>query len=75
MKLPKLSWEGIVRLVEPLMKNCLITSNEKNHEKHVRDFTERMKTVVTSEELNRNLPSRSGTFFTDRKLLNVFRRN
>ena len=75
VKLCKLSWEEIVRVVEPLTENCLTGSNEKNHEKHVRGFTERMKTVVTSEELNRNLSSRSGTFFTERKLLNVFRRN
>ena len=33
----------ILNIVEPIMDNCLAESNENNHSKHVRDFTERMK--------------------------------
>ena len=38
-----LSTEKILSIVEPLMENCLEGSNEGDHEKHVRDFTDRMK--------------------------------
>ena len=31
------------------MDNCLNGSNEDNHAKHTRDFTERMRKIVTPE--------------------------
>ena len=34
--------DEILRIVEPIMDNCLNGSNEDNHAKHTRDFTERM---------------------------------
>ena len=33
------------------MDNCLAGSNEQNHTKHVKDFTDRMKNIVTPENL------------------------
>ena len=36
--------ERILSIVDPLMDNCLNGSNENNHAKHVKDFTERKRT-------------------------------
>ena len=43
--------EKILSIVEPLMDNCLNGSNENNHAKHVKDFAERMRNIVTPENL------------------------
>jgi len=43
--------EEILRIVGPMMDNCLEGSNEVNHAKHVRDFTDRLKNVVTPGNL------------------------
>ena len=69
-----LSTEKILNIVEPLMDNCLEGSNEGVHEKHVRDFTDRMKNIVTPEELQKQLSDKPRTYFTDRQFINVFRR-
>ena len=57
MKLSDLDLDQILNIVEPIMDNCLDGSNEGNHEKHTRDFTDRMKSIVTPEELQRQLSS------------------
>ena len=69
-----LSTKKILSIVEPLMENCLEGSNEGDHEKHVRDFTDRMKNIVTPEELQKQLSGKPRTYFTDRQFMNVFRR-
>ena len=69
-----LSTEKILSIVEPLMENCLEGSNEGDYEKHVMDFTDRMKNIVTPEELHKQLYSEPRTYFTDRQYINVFRR-
>ena len=43
MALQDLTDEAILALAEPMMDNCLAGSNIRDHEQHVRDFTERMK--------------------------------
>ena len=47
--------DEILRIVEPIMDNCLNGSNEDNHAKHTRDFTERMRKIVTPENLRLQL--------------------
>ena len=69
-----LSTEKILSIVEPLMQNCLEGSNVGDHKKHVRDFTDRMKNIVTPEELQKQLSGKPRTHFTDRQFLDVFRR-
>ncbi|MDC1061000.1 hypothetical protein OAP99_02295 [Flavobacteriaceae bacterium] len=75
LKLSNLSTEEILNLVEPLMDNCLEGSNEGNYEKHTRDFTARMKSIVTPDELQRQLSNDPKVFFTHREFLHLFRRN
>ena len=55
-------------------KNLEKVSKSDNHEKHTRDFTDRMKSIVTPEELQRQLSSNPKVYFTERRFLNLFRR-
>ena len=43
MHFTKMTQKEILELINPLMDNCLAGSNEDNHDKHVKDFTGRMK--------------------------------
>lgn len=47
--------EDILQVAEALMDNCLEGSNENNHAKHTRDFTDRLKHIVTPENLAKQL--------------------
>jgi len=66
--------KDILRIVEPIMDNCLNGSNEDNHSKHARDFTERMRKIVTPENLKMQLSQEPRVFFTHRKFIYLFRR-
>jgi len=69
-----LSDTEILEIIEPLMDNCLAGSNEGDHAKHVRDFTERLSNIVTPENLRRQLLGEPRTYFTDRDFIRLFRR-
>ena len=66
--------EIILGIVDPIMDNCLNGSNENNHAKHVRDFTERMRNIVTPENLKMQLSHEPRAFFTNREFVHLFRR-
>ena len=74
MKFTEMTEQEILNLVEPLMDNCLKGSNEENHAKHVKDFTDRMKNIVTPENLKQQLSHKPRAYFTERKFLYLFRR-
>ena len=64
--------EAILQIVEPIMDNCLDGSNTGNHAKHVRDFTDRLKAIVTPENLASQLEYRlHGVFYSARICLFV----
>ena len=42
----------ILTVLEPIMDNLMEGSTEINYEKHSRDFTDRLKKIVTKERLN-----------------------
>jgi len=65
----------ILDIVEPIMDNCLEGSNEANHQKHTRDFTDRMKNIVTPENLKTQLSHCPRAYFIKRKFIHMFRRN
>lgn len=50
-ELAKRSDEEILAVVDPIMDNLMDGSTEIDHAKHVRDFTDRMKEIVTAEKL------------------------
>ena len=64
----------ILQIVEPIMDNCLAGSNEHDHARHVRDFSDRIKKIVTPEELRRQLAAKDGVRFTTRTFVRLFRR-
>ena len=66
--------ERILSIVDRLMDNCLNGSNENNHAKHVKDFTERMQNIVTPENLKMQLLHEPRAFFTKREFVNLCRR-
>ena len=43
----------ILEIVNPIMDNLMDGSTEINHEKHVRDFTDRLRKIVTKDALKR----------------------
>ena len=74
MQFVEMEEEDILRIVEPIMDSCLNGSNEDNHAKHTRDFTERMRKIVTPENLRLQLSKKPRVFFTERKFIKLFRR-
>ena len=49
------SQREILEILEPIMDNCLDGSNEGDYEKHVKNFTTRLRSIVTPENLNLSL--------------------
>ena len=74
MHFTKMTQKEILKLINPLMDNCLAGSNEDNHGKHVKDFTERMKGIVTPENLRNQLSQTPRAYFTRREFSHLFRR-
>ncbi|MEM7180742.1 MAG: hypothetical protein AAF518_07510 [Spirochaetota bacterium] len=64
----------ILRIIEPLMDNCLAGSNEGDHARHVRDFTDRLRNIVTPENLKAQLEYRPHGEFTKREFVALFRK-
>ena len=65
----------ILSIAVPIMDNLMEGSTEINWEKHTRDHTERVKTLITREELERqykDYQSKFG-FFTNREFIGVTR--
>ena len=75
-RLSKMTDTAMLAIVEPLMDNCLVGSTERNHAKHVRDFTDRLRAIVTPENLAAQLRSGQPTngCFAERELIGIFRR-
>ena len=75
LKFTNLSEDEILNLVEPIMDSCLEGSNEGDHKKHTKYFTNRMKSIVTPEELKRQLSIEPKVYWTKREFVCLFRRN
>ena len=71
--LQSLSDTEILARAEPLMEECLAGSNENDHARHVRDFSDRLRAIVTPENLKRQLTPRRHGVFTTREVVGVFR--
>ncbi|GAA5216473.1 hypothetical protein ACFSJ3_12645 [Corallincola platygyrae] len=53
MDFESLSEQEIWDIANPIMDNLMQGSTEINHDKHVRDFTDRAKAIVTPEHLQK----------------------
>jgi len=71
-----LTEEEILALVTPIMDNLMDASTEIDHSKHVRDFSDKLKSIVTKEALERQcqLYQKELGVFTKRELIGIVRK-
>ena len=76
MTLESMSDDEILRVANPIMDNLMDASTAIDHERHIRDFSDRMKAIVTKEYLQKvckNYQLEQG-YFSRREPVAVFRR-
>ena len=68
--------KDILDIIEPLIDNMLEGSTARDHAKHVRDFTTRLKVIVTAENLSRQCDDYQAHLgvFARREFVSLFRR-
>lgn len=76
MNLEKMSEKEVLEIATPIMDNLMEASTQIDHEKHIKDFSERMKSIVTKEHLEnvcKQYQKEKG-YFTHREPVAVFKR-
>lgn len=74
MDLAEKSDDEILSIADPIMDNLMDASTAIDHARHVRDFTDRMKSIVTPDYLQRvcqKYQSEKG-FFSKREFVAIF---
>lgn len=76
MALQDLSDDEILAVVNPMIDNLMDASTHIDHARHTRDFTERMKAIVTVDHLQRvcRKYQQEKGFFGDRTFISLVRR-
>ena len=76
MELAQKSDEDILKIVNPIMDNLMDASTEINHERHVVDFADRVKAIVTKEYFEQvcSQYQHEKGFFSTREVVAIFRR-
>ena len=72
----EMSNEDIMAIVNPIMDNLMQASTDINHKKHVQDFSNRLKSIVTEEKLKEQCKvyQEKLGFFAQRELVGIFRK-
>ena len=72
----KMSDEDIMAIVNPIMNNLMQASTDIDHKQHVRDFSDRLKSIVTEDHLKEVCKTyqKSLGFFAKRELVGIFRK-
>lgn len=72
----QLSDDDITAIISPLINSCLEGSTTRDHAKHVADFTQRLKVIVTEENLSRQCEAYQEElgYFKEWHLVALFRR-
>lgn len=76
MNFENMSEHEILDIANPIMDNLMDASTTIDHERHVRDFTDRMKNIVTEDYLRKvceKYQAEKG-FFAERRPVAVFKR-
>lgn len=76
MNFMEMSDQEIIDIANPIMDNLMEASTEINYERHVADFTDRIKSICTEEYLQKvcqKYQSEKG-LFTNREFVAVFKR-
>lgn len=76
MNFEKLSKNEILTIATPMMDNLMTASSQIDHQTHTRDFTERLKNIVSQDYFQTTCEyyQREKGFFTERELIAIFRR-
>ena len=76
MNFEEMSEQEIMDIANPIMDNLMQASTDIDHERHVRDFTDRAKAIVTKEHLKRvcTIYQEEKGSWLERDLVAVFRR-
>ncbi len=72
----EMSESEILAIANPIMGNLMQASTEIDHERHVKDFTDQLKAIVTKENLEaqcKDYQSKLG-YFAEREFVAVFRK-
>lgn len=76
MSFERMSNQEILDIANPIMDNLMDASTHIDHARHVQDFTDRMRNIVTPDYLEyvcRQYQSEKG-YFSDRSLVAIFKR-
>jgi hypothetical protein len=76
MLLANQSDEDILKIANPIMNNLMEGSTDIDHVKHTRDFTDRMKRIVTKDYLEKVCERYQAEwgYFSKREFVAIFRR-
>ena len=76
MNFEEMTDQEILNIANPLMDNLMDASTHIDHERHVRDFTDRLKKIVTKEHLEKVCNHYQGKLglFAKREVVAVFKR-
>jgi hypothetical protein len=76
MTMESMSEDEILRIANPIMDNLMDASTAIDHARHIRDFTERMKAIVTKEYLQNVCEKyqQEKGYFSTREPVAVFKR-
>lgn len=76
MNLTHKSEAEILSIANPLMDNLMDASTHVDYERHIRDFTDRLKAQLSKERLECICSEYQSTkgFFSDREFVTLFRR-
>jgi len=76
MTLESMSEDEILRGANPIMDNLMEASTAIDHERHIRDFSDRMKAIVTKEYLQKVCEKyqKEKGYFSRREPVAVFKR-
>ena len=76
MNFENMSEKEVADIANPIMDNLMKASSQIDHEKHIKDFTDRLKSIVTKEHLQQVCKEyqKEKGFFSERSLLSVLRR-
>ena len=72
----EMSDDEIMAIATPIMDNLMQASTDVDHERHIRDFSDNMKAIVTRENLEkqcREYQQELG-FFARREMVGIFRK-
>jgi hypothetical protein len=75
MNFDEMSEIEILGIAEPIMDNLMDASTKIDYEAHIRDFTDRMKNIVTKEHLQRICEQyqQEKGLFSERKFVAIFK--